>query len=258
MSFFVLRDRCALCLLTALLFTTGCSSYAVAPNGADMTLFGMTGEKTLPEQVDWEVVDALALRPLARFPSAIAAARVQNAAASSRSHGVSYGRGAYSVITTRDPGEEEGLTRIAGLDGVAGVAPMNRLVLSSNLRTDRELRAAAARLHADLLLIYTFDTAVYVGDSPSPLDVVTLGFLPGKEARVVTTASAVLMGTHNGYLYATAEATAETSHRANTWTHSERVDEARWKTEREAFDDLVESFAVVWPEVMKHYSGARE
>lgn len=254
-----LRDRCAtLMIATAILFLSGCSSYAVAPSGADMSLFGMVDESTRHAQTDWDVHDALALEPLARFPSALAVARVQSGSAGSRSHGVSYGRGAYTVVTTRTVESDADFERIARLEGVTGVAPMNRLVLGSDLRTDKELRAAAARLHADLLLIYTFDTAVFSGDSGSPLDVVTLGFLPGKEARVVTTASAVLMGTHNGYIYATAEATAESSHRANTWSSRRRVDEARQATEREAFGDLVDSFVLVWPTVVEGYAGSGE
>ena len=260
MSIQSLRDRCALLVFALLLsaFLSGCSSYAVAPRGADMSLFGMVDEETRAEQTDWNIADALKLEPLARFPSAIAVARVQSGNTSSRSHGVSYGRGAYTVVTTRTVESDEDFARVAGLDKVTGVAPMNRLVLASDLRTDKELRTAAARLHADLLLIYTFDTAVFSGDSDSPLDVITLGFLPGKEARVVTTASAVLMGTHNGYIYATAEATAESSHRANTWTNERKVDEARHATEREAVGELVDSFVAVWPGVVGHYGQLEE
>ncbi|MEM9416444.1 MAG: hypothetical protein AAGA29_13360 [Planctomycetota bacterium] len=254
------RDRCALTAMVLMLamLMGGCSSYAVAPQGADMALFGVAPEDVRAEQTDYGVADALELRPLARFPSAIAVARVQSAAYSSRSHGVSYGRGAYTVVTTRTVEQDADFAKVGQLEHVTGVAPLNRLVLASNLRSDRELRTAAARLHADLLLIYTFDTAVFSGDSDSPLDVVTLGFLPGKEARVVTTASAVLMGTHNGYIYATAEATAETSHRANTWTNERKVDEARHATEGEAFGELVDSFVQVWPSVLEHYAAGAE
>ncbi|XAM01384.1 hypothetical protein OT109_08310 [Phycisphaeraceae bacterium D3-23] len=254
-----MRDRCAVVVMVGwLMMLAGCSSYAVAPQGANMALFGMADEETRAEQTDWGVRDALALEPLARFPSAIAVARVQSASYSSRSHGVSYGRGAYTVVTTRTVEQDADFAKVGRLNDVTGVAPLNRLVLASNLRSDQELRTAAARLHADLLLIYTFDTAVFSGDSDSPLDVVTLGFLPGKEARVVTTASAVLMGTHNGYLYATAEATAESSHRANTWTNERKVDEARYATEGEAFGELMDSFVQVWPRVVEHYARPAE
>ncbi|MFI4862078.1 MAG: hypothetical protein ACIAXF_15535 [Phycisphaerales bacterium JB063] len=254
-----MRDRCALvALLYGWLMLTGCSTYAVAPQGADMALFGVVDEQARAEQTDWGVRDALALQPLARFPTAIAVARVQSAAYSSRSHGVSYGRGAYTVVTTRTVEQDADFAKVGQLEHVTGVAPLNRLLLASNLRSDAELRTAAARLHADLLLIYTFDTAVFSGDSDSPLDVVTLGFLPGKEARVVTTASAVLMGTHNGYIYATAEATSETSHRANTWTSERKVDEARFATEAEAFGELIDAFVSAWPGVAQHYANAAE
>lgn len=61
---------------------------------------------------------------------------------------------------------------------VDGVSPLNRLLLPQHLNSDRSLRQSAARLHADVLLVYTFDTDIYVGDGTSPTDFMTLGFLP--------------------------------------------------------------------------------
>src|SRR3954470_11734721 len=57
-----------------------------------------------------------------------------------------------------------------------------------------------------MLLIYTFDTAFHDHDLAAPLSVVTLGLSPTQATHVVTTASAVLMDTRNGFIYGVAEA----------------------------------------------------
>jgi len=254
-----LTQSCFFLLAFAVLFfSIGCSRYVVAPQGADMALFGMATQDQRERLTDRGISQTLELQPLARFPTALAIARVQDGGYRAYGHrGGTYGSGQYTVVTTRSIETDEHLEKIRRLPFVQGVAPINRLVLSNDLKSDRELRDAAARLHADMILIYTFDTAVFSGDTGSPLDIVTLGFLPGKTAEVVTTASAVLLDTRNGYLYAAAEATATSNHRANAWSSRARIDEDRLTTEREAFDELVESFTQAWPGIVEQYGGAQ-
>src|SRR5205807_1721864 len=106
-----------------------------------------------------------------------------------------YGRGAYTVVTTRDVESNDGKDQMEPLEKLpmmTGIAPINRLLLPEELKSDLELRQAAATLHADMLLIYTLDTNFKVEDAIAPLTVVTLGLSPNQQARVVTTASAVL------------------------------------------------------------------
>jgi hypothetical protein len=69
-----------------------------------------------------------------------------------------------------------------------------------------------------VLLVYTLDTTFVVEDKAAPLSVVSLGLFPNHLARVVCTASAVLMDTRNGYVYGVAEGTARR-------TSCQRVDE---------------------------------
>lgn len=185
------------------------------------------------------------------------AARVQ--AAEYKSHTTrGHGKGRYSVVTTRDVETDEAYEKMKALPQIEGVASVNQLVLPERLRDDEDLRTAAASLRANMLLIYTFDTNIYVGDTDSPIDVLTLGFLPNKQARVATTATALLMDTRNGYIYGTAEGNADTTQRANTWTRSEAVDQARRRTEADAFDDLVEAFTVTWTDVVEQYQPAAD
>ena len=74
-----------------------------------------------------------------------------------------------------NPGQ---VARLARLPAVTRLAPVNRLLLPHELKSDVELRQAAATLRADMLLVYTLDTTFRVQDKLAPLSVVTLSFRP--------------------------------------------------------------------------------
>jgi hypothetical protein len=109
-------------------------------------------------------------------------------------------------------------------------------------------------MRADLTLIYTIDTRFEVEDKAAPLTLVTLGMSPNKQARVVSTASAVLMDTRNGYIYTVAEATERQSQLANAWTSTAAVDQTRRRTESAAFDQLVDELVTAWDTVIAQYA----
>ncbi|MEX0654406.1 MAG: hypothetical protein WD534_16475 [Phycisphaeraceae bacterium] len=256
------RFYSTLALAAMLLMTTalsgGCQSYTAPGGAADMSAFradDRLSELEREQHTDAGIREALDRKPLARFPVNLAVARVQ--ASGYRSHtATGYGKGRYSVVTTRDVEADDAYARIAGLPMIEGVAPVGRLLLPRHLNSDEELRAAAADLRANMLLIYTFDTHIYVGDTDSPIDVLTLGFLPNKKAEVATTASALLLDTRNGYVYGLTEASARTTQRANTWTRRAAVDQSRQRTEAEAFEKLVDAFADTWQGVLSQYHPA--
>jgi hypothetical protein len=162
----------------------------------------------------------------------------------------SYGTGRYSVVTTLDAEKPEDLDRLRKLALVRDVVTMNRLVLPVELHTDADLRNAAGALHADMLLVYTFDTTFRTEDFASPLTVVTLGLFPGKTAKVTTTASAVLLDTRTGYIFATATGHSKQSQLANAWTSEAAADDARLRAEREALDEMLTSFEQTWPRLV--------
>jgi hypothetical protein len=106
-----------------------------------------------------------------------------------------------------------------------------------------------------MLLLYTLDTSFRIkGHDVGPLGVITLGFLPNKNAYVTTTASAVLYDVRTGYVYGLTEATSTTSHLASTWSKQQAVDNARLETEKQAFSSLVDNFCNLWPEIVKQYN----
>jgi len=243
-------------LAAPILFAGGCASYVTPGRGADMAALGVTPEMR-NQQTDDTIAQSLGKRPLAQFPAGIAAARVQAPGYRSET-AQSWGTGRYSIVTTRDVEMPEQLARLEKLPLVSGIAPVNRLLLSDQLNSDLELRQAAARLHADMLLVYTIDTTFQVDDKVAPLTVVTLGLSPNQQARVVTTASAVLMDTRNGYIYGVAEASEQGSQLASAWTSTSAVDDARRRTESQAFGKLVGELEKTWGRVVQAYgSGAK-
>ncbi|MDB5305152.1 MAG: putative lipoprotein [Phycisphaerales bacterium] len=227
---------------------TGCASYATPGRPADFKALGVSRESL----TDSSINTTLAKEPLAKFPTGIAAVRIQAPGYKSNT-AEGWGGGSYCVITTRDIETDKDWDRLSKLPMVTGVAPINRLLLPQQLNTDLELRQAAASLHADMVLIYTIDTQFYIKDHLAPLTVVTLGLSPNQTAQVVTTASAVLMDTRNGYLYGYAEATEKGMQLSNSWTTEAAVDDARHRTESRAFGKLIVQLADTWPQVVKNF-----
>ena len=137
---------------------------------------------------------------------------------------------------------------------VAATAMLNRLVVPSELESDRELRLAAASLKADLLLVYSFDTTYRIdGRDIGPLGLITLGFLPINEAIVTTTASAALFDVRTGYVYGLAEATARETRAASAWTSQDAADDARVKAERRACAQLMDEVEVAWGRIVAEH-----
>jgi hypothetical protein len=225
----------------------GCASYATPGRGADLQALGVSREAL----TDGSIVQSLARQPLAQFPTGIAVARVQAPGYRSET-AETWGSGAYCVVTNRDVESPEQVARLAKMPAVAGVAPLNRLLLPHELKSDVELRQAAATLRADMLLVYTLDTTFRVQDKLAPLSVVTLGLSPNQQAQVVCTASAVLMDTRNGYIYGVAEATDRGTQLTSAWTSSSAVDDARKRTETGAFEKLVGELERTWAGVVRN------
>src|SRR5687768_394860 len=250
--FFRRHSRAAGATVLALLACTvvGCASYAAPGPGANLAM--ITGEDR-QSLTDPNVQVAMDRKPLAKFPAAVAVVRVQAPRYRSLTAS-SYGSGAFSVVTTRDVEPDGTVERLAKLPQVSGVAPIGRLLLPPTFHSDKELRHAAAQLNADMLLVYTLDTSFYVRDMAKPLSVVSLGLSPNKQARVVTTASAVLMDTRNGYVYGMAEATDTYNRLASGWTSDDAIGAARLKTEAQAFEKLVGNLETTWKTVLARHA----
>jgi hypothetical protein len=232
--------------------TTGCSVNYNTPGGAaSFRALGITAEQA-DSLTDQSIAEQLDRKPLAGFPTAIAVVRLQESGYRSCT-AEGWGAGRFSVVSTRDVEADTDFERLAGLPMIAGLAPLNRLVIPDKINSERDLRRAAAGVQADMLLIYTFDTKFNTETKLAPMGVVTLGLFPDREARVTSTASAVLVDTRNGYVYALAEGTDQETQLANAWTSRTAVDESRRRAERTAFKKMVANLEQTWQGVVSRY-----
>lgn len=232
-----------LAIIALLLILAGCASYTTPGGGVQLS-----------ELADADINALMAMEPAAAFPANIAVARVQ--ASGYQSYGVdSFGNGRYSVVTTREVEADADFETLAGMPQVAGIAPLNRILLPVNLNSVKALREASARLKADVLMIYTFDTAFHAGEQKfAPLNVVSLGFLKNKDVFVTTTVSAAFFDVRTEYLFGLAEATARESKSASVWSTSDAVDDLRVATEQAAFQKLIPEIEKTWAGIVAQYA----
>lgn len=234
-----------LVFIASLFALSGCSYYIAPGAKADLDVFAPAN-----------IQAGFAVKATAPFPASIAAIRVQAPSYTNhnlRSNGGNHGEGRYTVITSREVEEPAQFDRIAKLAQVAGILNINRMLLPQKLQSDVEIREAASRLQADLVLIYTFDTTFYENDFSRPLTMISLGFAPTRKVFANTTASALLMDTRTGYVYSAYEITTKAETRASAWGSAEAADESRRQTEREAFAKLVDDFVNSWPKVLARH-----
>jgi hypothetical protein len=254
-SFKERQMRTVLGMVMTLLATcfAGCENAYVTPGGrADFAALGLTASEKAA-LTDGSVQALLEKKPLVQFPAAIAVARVQAVGYFNYGFRQAGAGGRYSVITVRDIETDEDFKTFAALPKVKGVGTIKKILLDGAMNSDLELRNAAAKIHADLLLYYTFDTEFHSQNSAAPLSLISLGVFPTEVAKVTCTASAVLIDVNNGYVYSVVEATASNDQLANAWTSAEAADQVRRKTEREAFGKMVKDFCGDWSNVLKNY-----
>lgn len=227
------------------LSVAGCSTYYPPGAKADLQAFAPTN-----------IQAGFAAKPTSPFPASIAVVRVQAPDYGNYyidRHGGRHGAGRYSVITAREVEDQAQFDRISALPRVAGLVTLNRLLLSGTLEDDRQLREAAARLQADLVFLYTFETAFYDIDAAKPLSVITLGLSPTRRITATTTASGLLLDTRTGYIYSAYEVTETEATLSSSWSSGDTADECRRKTERQAFAKLVNEFIASWPTLLQRH-----
>ena len=76
---------------------------------------------------------------------------------------------------------------------------------TSEAKPDLVMREAAARMHADAVLIVATETQATDGKIIAPLTELSLGLFPNKRYELVSTALAALVDTRTGYVYGAIE-----------------------------------------------------
>jgi hypothetical protein len=243
------------CFTASTIILGGCSSYKVPGKAARMELFVEKPQAAPTEQSESQKpsdIEIIERKPTAEFPTHIVVVRVQEPGYKSQTaEGV--GGGNFSVVTVRDMEKDEDFERLAKLPDLAQISPMSRLLLPSHFQSDKELRTVAARLQADMVLIYTVDTTFLNTNTSTPLSIISLGFGPTIKARIISTVSAILMDTRTGYIYGTVEETAKKEITTSAISTKDACDQIRLKTERAAFEQFLDEFEILWSNIVKEY-----
>ena len=226
--------------------SAGCASYVTPGSGV-----------SLAEIADDDLRAYYETQPASPFPANVAIVRVQDSGYNTRTaHG--YGHGRYSVVTTRDIETDEALGRIVKLPLINDVAPIGRLLLPPNASTMKDLRTPAAKLRADLLLVYSVDTSFTVEGKPlGPLSAISLGFIRNKKAHVTATVAGALIDVRTGFIYGTTEASATEVQRASVWSTAVAIESSRLRAETFAFEQFVTDFEGLWKSVVDVHAATR-
>ncbi|MFT3867278.1 MAG: hypothetical protein QM715_02160 [Nibricoccus sp.] len=233
--------------LTATLsfFLSGCSTYIPPGAKADLATFA-------PPSIQ----AGFDTKPSLPFPAGIAIVRIQSPNYDNYNlhrYGGRIGEGKYSVIMTREVEEQSHFDRVSALPQVAGVVMLNRLLIPAQLDGDRQIREAVSRVQADLVFIYTFETTFRDKNTSVPLTTITLGLSHTKKIEISATVSGLLMDTRTGYIYSVYETTDRDEVASSIWKSDEVADETRRKTEKRAFDKLVDEIVASWPRLLQRY-----
>lgn len=256
-----MRSVVSTTFVLALTLALGCATYNTPGGRADFRAIGLVDDPAATagtgQPTDAVIASGFAKRPAARFPASVAVVRVQATGYRSPT-AQTYGQGTFCVVTGRDVEPEGAIEGLASLPMLRGIGPLNRLLLPSTLQNEYDLRKAAAELHADMLLIYTFDTSFNREDDSTPLNVVTLGITPTQQTRIGSVASAILMDTRTGFIYGLADGQASFHARQNAWVTPAAIDNDRRKVEAEAFEKMVKNMTTTWHNVVREHATPRD
>jgi hypothetical protein len=212
----------ALLGVALVLSLTGCQSYVNSPKA-------VAGRaESVKAFSDPLIARAFNARPAIRFPARIALAPQDD----------------QSRQQLRNLDAAGKLDALKTLPHVAHLAPLSSVLMLKSDDWDRAnlyMREAAAKLHADAILILKVDTHITDGKIFAPLTPLSLGLLPNNRAAVVCTALAALVDTRTDYVYGTLERSAGKTCFTNSWDEFSR-DRA---TDRAASEAMMKVFSEI-------------
>jgi len=223
------------------LLCSGCATY-VTPGGAANL-----------DQIDRvHVADGSPQQPAPQLPASFAVSRLQASPYKSYS-AEGFGAGRFSVIVAGEAPTPEQLQLIAKWPSVDNVGVLNSAWLPAKFDSIDDLRGAAAKMQADVLLVYTVDTTFKLhGQTVPPEGSIALGAKEAGPATVSATASAAFVDVRTGYVYGRAEAPASAD--VSDLLHArEALDAKRIEVEHDALAQLMVKAAKTWADIAQQF-----
>ena len=216
-------------VIVAALLSAGCSSYVNSP------AFAKAREATRAAFSDPLIARAANARPAMQFPATIAIAPNDQCV---REH----------VRALSALGKLDALESLPQLARTTVISPtiLGETDREHRITPDIRLREAAAKLHADAVLIIAIETQATDGRIIAPLTELSLGLLPNKRYELISTAFAALVDVRTGYVYGTDEKSRAKSGITMAWGSEDVIRRARSKVERDAMEKLFADFPAFW------------
>ena len=229
--------------LAAGLVLAGCSSYRAPAPAVD-----------IPSIAEGDINNLLKIEPATQFPAKLAVAHIQAADRAAAPSNSGYGSGRYSVVPPSGGGEDAELARLAALPQIAAVQGFNRMLLPPTLNSIRDLRVIAAKLQADLLLIYTTDIGVRSNsESGGPLATATFGLLKDKTTEMTATTSGILVDVRTGFMYGLIDSKGDAAQTRTVFHVSNRKESQalQARSEQKSLGQFVGEFERLWGGVLR-------
>jgi hypothetical protein len=194
------------------------------------------------------------VQPAPNFPARIALVRVQAPKYRSMS-AEGLGKGEFSVVSPQELPNAAQTEALEHWPAVDKVMVLNEHLLPERLKSLDDLRLVAAKMQADVLMIYTLDTGFEVdGHAFGAAAKVPLGKQPAAEDGIVSSATSVLIDVRTGYRFGTLTGNAKLDHlTAEDWSTEPRLDQRRLEAEAQALSALIEAAAPTWKGIAGPY-----
>jgi len=216
----------------------------------------LVGPKDVEEVLARRAATTTQPAPVAHIPARIAVARVtyRGNLFSIRHQSDKEPRLSFGAQFSRTQGAADAGARLAKLPQVAGVAPLNHLLLPDEFDDDYALRLAASRIKADLLLIYSlYSERTTDGVEFAPVTIATLGLAPDKTITVGVTATCALIDVRTGHVLGRARAKRESTELSTDWHHLDATSAALDHAEDESLERLMDQFELCWRDVLQQW-----
>lgn len=223
-----------------LLLCTGCASYTTP--GGPAPLASLAGIEDAQRPVGSSALAA----PLSVGVVRVQAADYESASAETLS------AGSFSVVPV-DGLSRETVDAVSRWPLVTDAQPLPVALLPEHIESLDDLRLAAAKSLADVLVVYTLDTRFELGgERIEPMAELSVGEAPEAASGIVSTAFAVLLDVRTGHALAATQASARVDDLAEAWRSTAALDRRRTEAERQALSALLSESGRVWSGLAGH------